>query len=71
MVVLGNPPYERDSINKGKYIEALMGLYKEAVRSEKNLQPLNDDYIKFIRFAQDRIERTGFGIIGFITNRKS
>ena len=29
---------------------------------------LDDDFIKFIRFAQWRIERTGEGIIGFITN---
>jgi len=29
---------------------------------------LDDDYIKFIRFAQWRIEKTGFGILGFITN---
>ncbi len=29
---------------------------------------LDDDFIKFIRFAQWRIERTGQGILGFITN---
>ncbi len=28
----------------------------------------SDDYIKFIRFAHDRLERTGYGIIGMITN---
>ena len=28
----------------------------------------NDDYVKFIRFAQWRIERTGYGILAFITN---
>ena len=38
------------------------------MRSERNIQPLSDDYIKFIRFAHDRIERTGHGVIGFITN---
>ena len=27
-----------------------------------------DDYVKFIRFAQWRIERTGYGILAFITN---
>ena len=31
-------------------------------------QWLQDDYVKFIRFAQWRIERTGHGILGFITN---
>jgi predicted helicase len=68
MVVLGNPPYSVSSTNKGEYIENLMDTYKEAVRDERNIQPLSDDYIKFIRFAHDRIERTGSGIIGMITN---
>jgi hypothetical protein len=68
MVVLGNPPYSVSSANKGDYIEDLMDRYKEAVRDEQNIQPLSDDYIKFIRFAHDRIERTGHGVIGMITN---
>jgi len=68
MVVLGNPPYSVSSTNKGEFIENLMDRYKEAVRSERNIQPLSDDYIKFIRFAHDRIERTGSGIIAMITN---
>ncbi len=68
MVVLGNPPYSVSSVNKSEYIEKLMERYKTAVRSERNIQPLSDDYIKFIRFAHDRIERTGYGIIGMITN---
>jgi predicted helicase len=68
MVVLGNPPYSVSSANKGEHIERLMERYKEAVRGERNIQPLSDDYIKFIRFAHDRIERTGYGIVGMITN---
>ena len=68
MVVLGNPPYSVSSANKGAHIERLMQRYKEAVRGERNIQPLSDDYIKFIRFAHDRIERTGYGIVGMITN---
>ena len=68
MVVLGNPPYSVSSANKGEHIERLMERYKEAVREERNIQPLSDDYIKFIRFAHDRIERTGCGIVGMITN---
>ncbi|MCK4450692.1 MAG: hypothetical protein KAX26_08885, partial [Anaerolineae bacterium] len=68
MVVLGNPPYSVSSANKGDHIERLMDRYKAAVRSERNIQPLSDDYIKFIRFAHDRIERTGYGVIGMITN---
>ncbi len=29
---------------------------------------LQDDYVKFIRFAQWRIEKNGYGIVGMITN---
>jgi len=68
MVVLGNPPYSVSSANKGEFIEKMMQRYKTAVRSERNIEPLSDDYIKFIRFAQDRIELTGHGIVGMITN---
>jgi len=35
---------------------------------EKNPKMLQDDYVKFIRFGQWRIERTEQGILGFITN---
>ncbi|MBU4273419.1 MAG: N-6 DNA methylase [Planctomycetes bacterium] len=35
---------------------------------ERNPKWLQDDYVKFIRFAQWRIERTGHGIVGMITN---
>jgi predicted helicase len=38
------------------------------VLSEKNPKMLQDDYVKFIRFGQWRIEKTGQGILGFITN---
>ena len=35
---------------------------------EKNPKWLNDDYVKFIRFAQWRIEKTGYGVLAFISN---
>lgn len=35
---------------------------------EKNSKWLQDDYVKFIRFGQWRIDRTGQGVVGFITN---
>ncbi len=35
---------------------------------EKNPKWLQDDYVKFIRFAQWRIDKTGEGVIGYITN---
>jgi type I restriction-modification system DNA methylase subunit len=68
LVVLGNPPYSVSSENKSVFIEKLMEDYKEAVRKERNIQPLSDDYIKFIRFAHWKLERAGKGILGFITN---
>jgi len=68
LVILGNPPYSVSSTNKSEFIEQQMDLYKEDVRDEKNIQPLSDDYIKFIRFAHWKIEQTGKGVIGLITN---
>jgi predicted helicase len=68
LVVLGNPPYSVSSENKSEFIEELMDDYKEDVRDERNIQPLSDDYIKFIRFAHWKIEQGGRGILGFITN---
>jgi predicted helicase len=68
LVILGNPPYSVSSANKSDFIEEEMDLYKEAVRDERNIQPLSDDYIKFIRFAHWKIDKTGKGIIGMITN---
>ena len=35
---------------------------------ERNPKWLQDDYVKFIRFAQWKIDQTGEGILGFITN---
>ncbi len=68
LVVLGNPPYSVSSENKTEFIENLMNDYKEDVRDERNIQPLSDDYIKFIRFAHWKIDQSGKGILGFITN---
>lgn len=68
LVILGNPPYSVSSANKSDFIERAMEVYKEDVRDEKNIQPLSDDYIKFIRFAHWKIEKSGKGVIGMITN---
>jgi predicted helicase len=68
LAIIGNPPYSVSSENKSRFIEKLMEDYKKDVRKEKNIQPLSDDYIKFIRFAHWKLEREGKGILGFITN---
>jgi len=68
LVIIGNPPYSVSSANKSVFIQKAMETYKEDVRDEKNIQPLSDDYIKFIRFAHWKIEQAGKGCIGMITN---
>jgi len=68
LVVLGNPPYSVSSFNKSDFIENLMEDYKKDVKGERNIQPLSDDYIKFIRFAQWKIEQGGKGIFAYISN---
>src|SRR5690606_642767 len=50
MCVIGNPPYSVSSTNKGEWIEGLTADYKKDLK-EKNIQPLSDDYIKFIRYG--------------------
>lgn len=67
MVMLGNPPYNISSSNRGKWIENLIGDYKQGLK-ERNIQPLSDDYIKFIRLGQHYVEQTGEGILAYITN---
>lgn len=66
MVLLGNPPYSLSSQNKGNWITNLLQDYKKDLK-EKKLN-LDDDFIKFFRFAQWRIERTGYGVLAFISN---
>ena len=67
MVVIGNPPYSVSSSNKGEWIQNLIEVYKKDL-NERNIQPLSDDYIKFVRFAEHFIERNGSGIVAMITN---
>lgn len=67
MVMVGNPPYSVSSTNKDKWILSLLDDYKKNL-NEKNIQPLSDDYIKFIRLGQYYIERTGEGILAYISN---
>ena len=67
MVVLGNPPYSVSSDNKSPFIKNLLSDYKKNL-NERNIQPLSDDYIKFIRFAENMIEKNGSGIVAMITN---
>jgi predicted helicase len=70
LVVLGNPPYSGISENKGKWITGLIEDYKyvDGKHFWEKKHWLQDDYVKFIRFGQWKIDQTGEGILGFITN---
>ncbi len=70
LVVLGNPPYSGVSANRGKWITNLVADYRKVdgkPLGEKKVW-LKNDYIKFIRFGQWRIQHTGHGILAFITD---
>ena len=71
MVMIGNPPYSGESQNKGEWIMRLLEDYKKEPGgkmrlNERNPKWINDDYVKFIRLAQNYVERNKYGIIGFI-----
>ncbi len=81
MVVLGNPPYSGHSSNRswemvnGKRTPTFVGkILQDYYRvdgkplGERNPKWLQDDYVKFLRWGQWRIEQTGGGILAFITN---
>lgn len=66
MVITGNPPYSISSSNKGEWIQNLIKDYKKGL-GERKIN-LDDDYIKFIRFAEHFIEKNKTGIVAMITN---
>ncbi len=71
LVILGNPPYSGHSANRGDWIKKQIETYKMIdgkPLGEKNPKWLQDDYVKFIRFAQWKIDQIGEGVLGFITN---
>ncbi len=80
LVITGNPPYSGHSKNKGAWITASIAGYKFTLETddagrkfkkplgERNPKWLNDDYVKFIRFAQLKMDAVDEGIVGIITN---
>ncbi len=81
LAVIGNPPYSGHSANRsweikaGKKVPTFIGqliqdYYKVDGQSlgEKNPKWLQNDYVKFIRWGQWRIKRTGAGVLAFITD---
>jgi hypothetical protein len=78
LVILGNPPYSGISANQSKWTEKLLKTDLDGAQSyytvdgqplgEKNPKWLQDDYVKFLRFAQWKIHKAGRGIVAMITN---
>ena len=71
MVILGNPPYNGTSKNRGNWIMKLMEDYKKEPGGkeklkERNSKWLDDDYVKFMRYGQYLIEKNGEGILAYI-----
>jgi len=66
LVITGNPPYSNSSTNRSPFIINLLNDYKSGL-NEKRIN-LDDDYIKFIRFAHNKIDKVGKGIVAIITN---
>lgn len=54
------------SKNALKELKSLHSKYK--LQKEKNPKWLLDDYVKFMRFAQNKIKSLGHGLFGFISN---
>ena len=77
LVILGNPPYPRDSANPSRvgrkltFIGELIEDYRQVdgeSLGERNSKTLQADYVKFTRWAQWRVDKNGEGIVGYIVN---
>ena len=78
LAIIGNPPYPEDSANPSRdsnreltFIGRLIEDYKQIdgkPLGDKNLKALQADYVKFIRWAQWRIDINGEGVVGYIVN---
>ena len=68
MVIMGNPPYSGISTNNGDWITKLIEDYKyvDGVHFGERKHWLQDDYVKFIRFAEWFVEKNGEGVLAYI-----
>jgi predicted helicase len=81
-VLIGNPPWRGHSANQGRWITSLLrgytlpdgreeeGYYRVDGQAlgERNPKWLSDDYVKFLRLAQWKIDQAGEGIVAFVVN---
>jgi len=80
LVIVGNPPFSGISTNDGPWVNDLLrGTAADDPNARSYFhvggQPLgerkvwlNDDYVKFFRYAQWAVERAGDGLIAFVSN---
>lgn len=71
LAILGNPPYSGHSENQGDWIESLVEDYKKGypeLQKRGQAKWLQDDYVKFIRWAQWKLSDEKKGTLGYITN---
>ena len=78
LVIVGNPPYPENSANPSRnsereltFIGGLIEDYKlvdSKPLGERSTKALQADSIKFIRWAQWRIDENGEGVIGYVVN---
>ena len=74
-VIIGNPPYSYMSANLGEQVRNLVDPYRYvdgtrmrergAISFERAIQ---DDYVKFLAYAQFLLEQAKIGLLGMITN---
>jgi hypothetical protein len=76
-VVIGNPPYSGHSANRGaggmlrqSHAPGDEGYYQVDGHplGERNTKWLQDDYVKFLRFAQRKVDEHGEGVVGLVIN---
>lgn len=67
-VIIGNPPYLAASKNQYDISAYKYETDGKNKLKEKNPKWLNDDYVKFIRFSEQHIQKDGKGVLAFITN---
>ena len=70
MVVIGNPPYSGVSSNNGDWITEQIETYKyvDGKHFGERKHWLQDDYVKFIRYGQHLVDKTGEGVLAYINN---
>ena len=71
LVITGNPPYSGHSRNNGAVAKQSVEAYRERVPElSKPAQGkwLQNDYVKFIRFAQSKMDTAPEGVVGIITD---